>query len=153
MTKPDHTHDCQTCDATFGCNGYVEHGRCDDHPEQCPACAAKPEPTPTPKMDRYGIASGTRIHNTMADQALEVELVNTVEAIHAATEFAPTVGYRRIVDREVKESVHRLVRAARDVERQRAYERSIEAFAAMPMFRMSEPEQNAFIEHGRWEGD
>ena len=103
-------------------------------------------------MDRYGIASGTRIHETtIADRALQMAVTDTQCAIFTA--LHPIVMKQHVADRMLVESVRRLVRAGRDVERQRAFERGIAAFAAMPMFRMREAERNEFIGRGFWTGD
>ncbi len=100
-------------------------------------------------MDRYGLASGKRINDTICDREFALELHNTLRAIQQAKDFAPSVGFRRMVDRNVKNAVIRLVRAALDVERQRCFEKGMEAFAAMPMVR----ERNVTSGPGFWTGD
>lgn len=79
-------------------------------------------------MDRYGLASG---HITIADREFDAAHAHVLHCMGMAlTGTTP-----RLAGRELKGGVRRLVRAALDVERQRAFERGIEAFAAMPMVR------------------
>ncbi len=82
---------------------------------------------------RYGLASGTR-YLTLADKEFFAARDDFGYCLtHAGIAVAPVS--RRKADRELVEATRRLVRAALDVERQRAFERGVEAFAAMPMVR------------------
>ncbi len=85
-------------------------------------------------MDRYGLASGKRINDTIADKELEFAGWAFQQAFRRAVGALNRLE-QRPADREVKDATRRLVRAALDVERQRCFEKGIEAFAAMPMVR------------------
>ena len=91
--------------------------------------------------------------DTFADKALAEAIKVFDGALFRALNPTASKAEQRLAERTVKNATRMVVRAGRDVERQRAFERGIEAFAKMPMFRMREAQQRDIAGDSRWTGD
>ncbi len=86
---------------------------------------------------------------TICDKELAAAIKSFDGVLYRALNPTASRVEQRLADQTVKNAVRRLVRAGKDVEMQRAFEKGIEAFAAMPMVR----ERNVTSGPGFWTGD